>query len=62
MAPTGVAALNVGGATIHSFFRFPPRVLNSNDIKKVVDNRLYKNLAILVVDEVSMVRADVNFS
>src|SRR5689334_18167413 len=26
VAPTGVAALNVGGATIHSFFRFPPRV------------------------------------
>ena len=26
LAPTGVAALNAGGATIHSFFRFPPRI------------------------------------
>lgn len=59
VAPTGVAALNAGGVTINSFFRFPPRTINPEDIKRVVDNRLYKALRILVVDEVSMVRADV---
>lgn len=59
VAPTGVAALNAEGVTIHAFFRFPPRIVNPDDIKRVVDNRLYKRLKILVVDEVSMVRADV---
>lgn len=58
VAPTGVAALNVSGQTIHSFFRFPPRLLDINDIVKVKNRRLYKNLEILIVDEISMVRAD----
>ncbi len=58
VAPTGVAALNVKGQTIHSFFRFPPRLLTRQDIKPAKNKRLYKNLEILVVDEISMVRAD----
>tara|TARA_A100001037_G_scaffold306864_1_gene357667 strand:- start:7566 stop:9005 length:1440 start_codon:yes stop_codon:yes gene_type:complete len=58
VAPTGVAALNANGVTIHSFFRLPPRIVNPEDIEEVQDSRLYKTLRILVVDEVSMVRAD----
>lgn len=59
VAPTGVAALNVKGATIHSYFRFPPRVVTDEDIKEVKDRRLYTRLDLLIVDEISMVRADI---
>ncbi len=59
LAPTGVAALNVQGQTIHSFFGFPPRMFPRQEIKKRRDRRLYKNLEVLVVDEISMVRADI---
>lgn len=58
LAPTGIAALNVGGQTIHSFFGFPIKPLTKRDIKKRRDTRLYKRMEILVIDEVSMVRAD----
>lgn len=59
LAFTGVAALNINGATIHAFFRFPHRVINDDDdIKKVADRKLYSVLDIIIIDEVSMVRAD----
>ncbi len=62
LAPTGIAALNVQGQTIHSFFGFPPRVITPDVSGKKTTNRhlqrLYKNLQVLVIDEVSMVRAD----
>lgn len=59
VAPTGVAALNVQGATIHSFFRLPPHYLGPDDVRRVADRRLYSALDVLIIDEVSMVRADV---
>ena len=33
VAPTGIAALNAGGQTIHSFFRLPPRLIELKDVK-----------------------------
>jgi ATP-dependent exoDNAse (exonuclease V) alpha subunit len=60
LAPTGVAALNVEGQTIHSFFRLPARLLQRTDI--TYNARLAKRmraLDLLIIDEVSMVRADV---
>ena len=63
-APTGVAALNVGGFTIHKAFGFIPGMY-PNDLKRngkwspsnfVV--KILKSLEILVIDEISMVRAD----
>lgn len=63
LAPTGVAALNVQGQTIHSFFGFPPRILTASEAKRKTSRkdllRLYRNLEVLVVDEISMVRADI---
>lgn len=58
LAPTGIAALNVGGQTIHSFFGFPPKFIQRHEINKRRDRRIYKNLDILIIDEISMVRAD----
>lgn len=58
LAPTGIAALNVKGQTIHSFFGFPPRPLERREIKKRRNRRMYKKLELLIIDEISMVRAD----
>ncbi len=58
LAPTGVAALNVKGQTIHSFFGFKPNV-TLQSIKKLRRNEdIYKELDTVIIDEVSMVRAD----
>jgi hypothetical protein len=59
VAPTGIAALNVGGATIHSFFKLPSRLLQASDIRRMSKRALYENLDLLIIDEISMVRADV---
>lgn len=63
LAPTGVAALNVQGQTIHAFFGFPPRIITPSEAGRKTGRkdklRMYKALEVLVIDEISMVRADV---
>ena len=58
LAPTGLAAVNVGGQTIHSFFGFPPRLIRSDDIRRSRNGRLMRKLKLIIIDEVSMVRSD----
>jgi ATP-dependent DNA helicase PIF1 len=61
LAPTGVAAVNVKGETIHSYFHFRPNISDEevkNIAKKYINSEIYANLNTVVIDEVSMVRAD----
>ncbi|MFC2511975.1 MAG: helix-turn-helix domain-containing protein [Prevotella denticola] len=65
VAPTGVAAINAGGMTIHSFFQLPlsPFIPNAS-IRNRFDyskekRRIMRTLDLLVIDEISMVRSDV---
>lgn len=61
LAPTGVAAVNVSGQTIHSFFGFKPDItlaaVKAGRIRPQ-KKKLYKELKIIIIDEISMVRAD----
>ena len=61
IAPTGIAAINVGGETIHSFFRFPLRVLDINDKRLLSPEKkqIILNTDTIIIDEVSMVRCDI---
>ena len=65
LAPTGVAAINVGGETIHHFFRFGPGVTprQAESAARTAARtqrraRMYRGLETMVIDEISMVRAD----
>ncbi|MBN7818066.1 AAA family ATPase [Algoriphagus pacificus] len=62
-APTGVAAVNAGGITIHSLFGLPARPLDNGTVKNIhlsgQSKSLLRELELLVIDEASMLRADV---
>ena len=71
LAPTGIAAINVGGSTLHSFFKLPFHPLLPNDSKYNVRNiretlkynsekrKLLREVELIIIDEISMVRADI---
>ena len=62
LAPTGISAINVNGDTIHSFFRLKPG-FELDEAKNVPINdtirKKYKQITTIVIDEISMVRADI---
>lgn len=65
VAPTGVAAINAKGLTIHSFFQLPITLLshqNSEFLNAIrfsaEKKRLLNEIELLIIDEISMVRAD----
>ena len=64
VAPTGVAALNIGGQTIHSLFGMDLGVQNPDNFSKVSDmgykkREILNSLQVLVIDEISMVSVDI---
>ncbi len=71
LAPTGIAAINAGGQTLHSFFKLPFHPLLPNDSRYNVRNmrktlkyngeliKLLRELELIIIDEISMVRADI---
>ncbi len=59
LASTGIAAINVGGQTIHSFFMLPPRFIQPGDVRHSKNRHIIEKLDAVVIDEISMVRADV---
>lgn len=71
LAPTGIAAINAGGSTLHSFFKIPFHPLLPNDSMFSVRNirntlkynsekiKIIREVELIIIDEISMVRADI---
>lgn len=71
LAPTGIAAINAGGSTLHSFFKLPFHPLLPNDTQYTPRNirktlkynsekiKILRELELIIIDEISMVRADI---
>jgi tetratricopeptide repeat protein len=71
LAPTGIAAINAGGSTLHSFFKLPFHPLLPTDKRYSARNirdtlkyngektKLLREVELIIVDEISMVRADI---
>ena len=71
LAPTGIAAINAGGSTLHSFFKLPFHPLLPTDKRYSTRNirntlkyngektKLLREVELIIIDEISMVRADI---
>lgn len=59
LSPTGIAANNVGGQTIHSFFKLDIGVQTPETMNKERWSPLYEKIDLIIIDEISMVRKDV---
>lgn len=71
LAPTGIAAVNVGGQTLHSFFKIPLKPILPTDPDFAIRTlrkrmkyssshvKLLRQLDLIIIDEISMVRADI---
>lgn len=60
LAPTGISAVNIKGSTIHSFFLFPFGIIRRDDVESLHHKaEIFENLETIVIDEISMVRADI---
>lgn len=71
LAPTGIAAINAGGSTLHSFFKLPFHPLLPDDVKysprhiketlkyNGEKRKILRELELVIIDEVSMLRADI---
>lgn len=59
-APTGVAALNIDGKTIHSLFRLPPKFITQDDINVLQTRqaKIYTQSKLIIIDEISMVTSN----
>ncbi len=57
LAPTGIAAVNVGGQTIHSFFKFKVDIFEDKDIKEYQKNPVVDHIDLIIIDEISMVHS-----
>ena len=60
LAPSGVAAVNIGGQTIHSFFKFPPKPISYRTVPTPIPGyeKQYTKVDVFIIDEISQVRAD----
>ncbi len=59
LASTGIAAINCYGQTLHSFFKFPPKLIQKEYVRRVYNGqKIFSKLDMVIIDEASMMRAD----
>ena len=59
VAPTGLTAIKAKGSTIHRLFKLPPTFIRKEDVRFLRDKEVLRKMEILLIDECSMMRADI---